>query len=296
MEATKARINLRGVARERRTPREVRRNSRLGLVSVISSAIAVLMVVASLAGLLADDLYRDGAWAREALRGGDLTTLVLVVPILIWAVLLSRRGSMRGRVIWLGTLGYGVYNYAYYVFGAAFNDMFLVHVALLSLSIWATALLATNIDLASTGRGFRLDGVTRGVGGFLVIVGSVLGGLWVALAIRFALTGELMADVPEDGVHLVFGIDLSLLVPALIVAGVVLWRRTTLGVVFGSAMIVLGALYQANLLVSGVFQANADVPGAKALPLEGVVVASGFAASFALMFGRRTGRMWSEAT
>ena len=36
----------------------------------LSVAIAILMVIASAAGLLIDGLYTDGAWAREALRGG----------------------------------------------------------------------------------------------------------------------------------------------------------------------------------------------------------------------------------
>jgi hypothetical protein len=62
-------------------------------------------------------------------------------------------------------------------------------------------------------RGARL------IGGFLAVVGVVLGGLWLFLAIRFAITGELMADIPIDGIHLVFAIDTSLLVPALVVTG-----------------------------------------------------------------------------
>jgi hypothetical protein len=98
------------------------------------------------------------------------------------------------------------------------------------------------------------------------------------------VTGELMADIPADGIHLVFAIDLSLLVPALVVAGVLLWRRTRVGVVFGVVMTVMGALYQVNLLVAGVFQADADVAGAKAFPLEGIVVATGFVLASGVLF------------
>ena len=118
-------------------------------------------------------------------------------------------------------------------------------------------------------------------------MGAVLGGLWVFLAIRFAMTGELMADIPADGLHLVFAIDTSLLVPALVIAGVLLWRRTPGGYVFGTAMAVMGAMYQVNLLMAGLFQANADVPGVEAFPLEGIVLASGFAlATLALLLHR----------
>src|SRR5919108_1165073 len=261
----------------------------------ISGAIATLMVVASAAGLWIDDLYPDGRWAREALRGGDLSTLVLVTPVLVLSLLGAAKGSRRAQVIWIGTLGYGVYNYAYYVFGAEFNDIFVLHIALLALSGWALALAVIGLDLRGVASSLQIGTAARWIGGFLALVGIILGGLWIALAIRFAVTGKLMADVPADGFHLVLGIDLTLLVPSLVVAGVLLSRRTAAGVVFGAAMTVLGALYQVNLLAAGVFQANAEVPGAKAFPIEGIVVAVGFAISTAFLLGRRAHRAESHA-
>ena len=253
----------------------------------LSWAIAVLMMVASAAGLLIDGLYRDGPWAREALRGGDLTTIAVAAPILVASTLLARRGSRAAQAVWLGALAYSLYNYAYYVFGAAFNDIFVLHIALFSLSIAALVLAIANIDVAAIAARFRGMRGARLSGGFLAVVGAALGGLWVFLAIRFAVTGELMAGLPPDGLHLVFAIDTSLLVPALVISGILLWRRTGRGFVFGTAMAVMGAVYQVNLLMAGVFQSNADVPGVKAFPLEGVVLAAGFAvASLMLLVSR----------
>ncbi len=253
----------------------------------LSGVIAVLMVVASAAGLLIDGLYRDGPWAREALRGGDLTTMVVAVPILVTSLLLARRGSRAAQAVWLGALAYSLYNYAYYVFGAEFNDIFVLHIALFALSIITLVLAVANVDVDAIAARFRGVRGTKWIGGFLAVVGAVLGGLWVFLAIRFAITGELMADIPTDGLHLVLAIDTSLLVPALVIAGVLLWRRTPDGYVFGTAMAVMGAMYQVNLLMAGLFQANANVPGVEAFPLEGIVLATGFAlAMLALLLHR----------
>ncbi len=253
----------------------------------LSVAIAILMVIASAAGLLIDGLYTDGAWAREALRGGDLTTLAVAVPVLLGSLVFARRGSQAAQAVWLGVLAYSVYNYAYFAFGAEFNDIFVLHIALFSLSIITLVLAVASVDMDAIADRFRGVKGTRWIGGLLAVVGAVLGGLWVFLAIRFAITGELMADIPLDGIHLVFAIDTSLLVPALVMAGVLLWRRTTGGFVFGPTMLVMGAIYQVNLLVAGEFQANADVAGVKAFPPEGVVLAAGFAAATAAMFLRR---------
>jgi hypothetical protein len=263
--------------------------SRPGLraASWLSVVIAALMVIASAVGLFVDDLYRDGPWAREALRGGDLTTIALAAPVLLASTVLAGRGSRAAQAVWLGALTYPVYNYAYYVFGTAFNDIFVLHIALFSLSIAALVLVVANIDVDAIAARFRDVRGARLIGGFLAMVGVVLGGLWLFLAIRFAVTGELMADLPADGIHLVFAIDTSLLVPALVIAGTLLWRRTAPGFVFGTAMAVMGALYQVNLLTAGLFQARADVPGVKAFPPEGILLATGFAlAALALLLHR----------
>lgn len=256
----------------------------------LSAVIAVLMAIASGAGLFIDGLYRDGPWAREALRGGDLTTIAVAVPVLIASLVLARRGSRAAQAVWIGALAYSVYNYAYYVFGAAFNDIFVLHIALFSLSIAALVLAVANIDVDAIASRFRDVRGARWIGGFLAVVGTVLGGLWMFLSIRFAVTGELMADLPADGIHLVFAIDTSLLVPALVVGGVLLWRRTARGFVFGTAMVLMGAVYQVSLLMAGLFQASADVPGVRPFPLEGIVLATGFATAVLLLIrprGRR---------
>jgi hypothetical protein len=260
---------------------------RLRVAFWLSGAIAVLMVVASAGGLLVDGLYRDGLWAREALRGGALMTIAVAAPVLIVSMLLARRGSRAAQAVWLGALAYSLYNYAYYVFGAAFNDIFVLHIALFSLSIAALVLAVANVDVGAIAQRFRGVRGAKLIGGFLAVVGIVLGGLWIFLAIRFAVTGELMAGLPADGIHLVFAIDTSLLVPALVISGILLWRRTARGYVFGTAMAVMGAMYQVNLLIAGLFQASASVPGVKAFPVEGIVLATCFAlATLALLLDR----------
>jgi len=70
----------------------------------LSAVIAALMIAASAAGLFIDGLYPDGPWAREAFRGGDLTTLALAAPVLVVSLVLSIRGSLRAQAVWIGAL------------------------------------------------------------------------------------------------------------------------------------------------------------------------------------------------
>ncbi len=258
---------------------------------VLSWIVAGLMLLASAWGLIVDDLYRDGAWGREAFRGGDAVTLLIAVPLLAVALALSAMGSARGQVLWIGMLIYAAYNYAYAVFGAVFNDAFLVHIAILSMSLFALACAVPNLDRTAIADALRSPRGAKWVGAFLVVVGVLQGLLWGFLIVRNAITGEVLHDIPVAGQHLVFALDLGILMPLLIVSGVLLFRRLPIGYLLGAAMTVMGAIYQLNLMVAGGFQERADVAGVKAFPPEGILLTvTFFLAMVAILTGRRAPR------
>jgi hypothetical protein len=254
---------------------------------LLSGAIATLMMVASALGLLVDGLYRDGPWVRAAFRGGDLATLGLAVPLLLVSLIFSVRGSTRAQPVWIGMLGYSVYNYAYYVFGARFNDVFLLHIALLSMSIIAVVCAASNLDVRGVARWLRDLRSAKWIGALLVLVGLAQGGLWVFVLLRYVVTGKVLNDIPVDAQHLVFGLDLSLLVPSLVIGGVLLYRRRAIGFVLGTAVTVFGAAYQVNLMLAGVFAERAGVPGAAAFPPEGVFLTGALALASGILLVHR---------
>jgi hypothetical protein len=249
----------------------------------MSWAIAVVMVAAAAWGLFAPELYHEGAWAREALRGGDLVTLAVAAPLLIVSLALASTGSRRAVPVWMGLLAYAIYTYAFYAFGATFNDAFLLHVALLSLSVYAMACALAGVDVHAVADRFRGVRGPRAVGLFLMIVGVLQGALWIFVIVRNALTGEVIHDVPVAGQHLVFALDLGLTMPALVLGGWLLFRRRPFGFVLGTAMAVMATVYQLNLMVAGVYQANADVAGVTAFAPESVVLTAAFAVVTALL-------------
>jgi hypothetical protein len=269
--------------------RHVRRTSAtLRAAYVMSWVIAGLMLAASASGLFVHELYKDGLWAREALRGGDMITLVLAAPLLIVALVLSKRGSQRAQAVWIGVIAYALYNYAFYAFGSEFNDVFLMHIALVSLSVFTLACALPSLDVAAIADRLRNDRTARWIGGYLVTVGLLQGALWIFVLLRNVATGALIEDIPVRGQHLIFALDLGLAMPALIVAGALLFRRRAVGFLLGTAVAVFGAFEQLNLMLGGVFQANANVVGIKAFPPESILLTSTFLIAAAIMLlGRR---------
>jgi hypothetical protein len=269
---------------------DLRHAHMLTVARTLSWIVAAVVFAAALASEVARELYVDETpWAREAFRGGDLVTLLVAVPLLVASLVLVARGSVRAIPVWIGVLFYTLYMYAYAVFGATFNDAFLLHIAAFSLSMFALGCALPAIDLDAVAQEFAGNRWAKAVGIFMVIVGAGQGALWVFVVVRNAVSGELIENIPVSGQHLVFALDLSLLVPMLIVSGVLLARRRPSGFLLGTAMAVMGAITQLNLNVAAIFQANADVVGAKRLPAEGVLLTLTFvAAALAMVLGGHT--------
>src|SRR3954464_5128163 len=180
------------------------------IAAALTFVVIAAATIASVGGLAVHRLYTDDtAWATAALRGGDLVTLVLIVPGLIAATLLARRGSVRALLVWGGLLGYGVYNFAFYVFGAAFNDLFLLHVIAFSASVFALIAWATQLDTAAIARRFDVRTPHRAVAVLLIAVAAVFATLWTTFSIIYAATGHLtLGAATLAGMHLVFALDL----------------------------------------------------------------------------------------
>jgi hypothetical protein len=234
---------------------------RVGLKALdgLSVVLAAVMTAASLVGLLLEDLYRENTWSRAAFRGTDAATLALAVPTLLVALVLARRGSVGARLVWLGVLAYDVYDYAFYLFGAAFNDAFLLYAAALGLAVVLLVFAAPRVLPLVTAPG---RGPARTIGGYLVAVGLVFGALWSTQSLAYVATGRLPQVITDSGLHtsIVFALDLTLVVPWLVIAGVLLWRRTAPGVALGIVMNTLAVLYMAALATSGAFQQAAGIP------------------------------------
>jgi hypothetical protein len=235
--------------------------SRLRWPDAVSAVIAVLMVFASLGGLLLPGLYRDNIWSTAAFRGNDLATLLLAVPVLAVALVQARRGSERARLVWFAVLAYNVYNYAFYLFGMAFNDFFLLYAALVSLSLIA---LAFAIPAIAAIHWPVRQARARVVAGYMAVVGVMFGAMWVIQAVRFLASGTVPKVITDSGQHtsIVFALDLTLIVPTMLIGAVLLWRDRPVGVVLGVVMNVLGALYMAALAIVGAFQVRAGISGA----------------------------------
>jgi hypothetical protein len=258
----------------------IERASREHDAAWVASALLVgVLVAGSVAGLLIDGLYRDPAAVVAMFRGYDLVALTIIAPLLAVTLLPALRRSARAELVRTGLLAYVTYHSALYVFGTEFNDIFLIHVAMFSLSVIALCLALGRMDVPEIAHRFALRTPVRFIGGILLFLAATLAVFWSAPSLRFAVTGELPEEgsqliVPIDMTHLGWVLDLSLLVPAYALAGILLWRRASWGYVLATVVLIAGVLQQVDYMVALVFQATANIPGASGYdPIEPFITA-----------------------
>ena len=209
---------------------------------ILSVALVALMVAQSVLGRTFPGQYRDVEWIRLTWFGNDWVTLVLGVPLLVASLLLARRKSIRGLLLWLGMLGYGVYNYAYYMLGAALNAFFPLYIVPLVLSVVTLILALSRIDVAGAAASFRPKTPVRIVSGYLVFVAGGLTFVWMGMWAAYVFAGQPTPIEPE-AFKLVAALDITIMVPALAFGGVLLWRRNAWGYIVAAIAGIQGSLY-----------------------------------------------------
>ena len=219
-------------------------------VLVWSALISVLVVVASVAGLIDPQVYEleTENWATQA-KGQDLGNLLAVV-VLVVAALRYHQGSRRAGLVWLGALLYLIYAFIVYAVAVHLNYLFLVYVAVLGLSAWAVIFNVNDVR----GSGIRYpQGRSRTVAASVIIAtGVMFAGLWLSELVPALLTGEVPTSLTDAGlwVNPIHVIDLSMVLPGFIVSGVAALQGRDHGLFWLAPWLVFSVLMGSSIIAA----------------------------------------------
>jgi hypothetical protein len=196
----------------------------------LSGALAAAAALAGGLTLYLPDVLHGPAAMNGSARGTALVLLVAGVPALVVAMTLTARGSARASVVWLGTLGYVLYNAVLFLFATPYNRLFLLYVAMLSLSIWSVIVLLHGIDRRALKE--RMAGLpARALACYVWVIAAFNALAWL----RGIVPGLRSNDTPSfmDGMGVatnpVYVQDLSFWIPLMVVSALWLWRRREWG-------------------------------------------------------------------
>lgn len=205
-------------------------------------------------------LYRhDTVMIGAGYRGSDLVMLLGGVPLLAYALWRYDRGSLRGGLLLAGALAYVGYTYGSMALGAAYNDWFIVYLALFSLALYTLIALVLSLPVTALPAQI-LPGLPHGgLAVYHFVVAAVLFGVWFGMSLLPALlAGEPVPELASYTTSVTHVFDLGIIMPAALLAGRFILQRAPLGYLLTAMLLVIGGAIGLGVAAAAVFQVAAE--------------------------------------
>jgi hypothetical protein len=177
----------------------------------------------------------------------DAVNLFVGVPLLALGIFLSRRNSLRGRLLLSGLLFYFFYAYLGYAMMLALNPLFLVYIAIFALCGIAFFLNLFSINVARLPEqiGPRLP--HRLFAGYMLVMSVALVVLWTRLILSVLASGQFPPEAAGLATLGSQALDLGMLVPLALSAAILLWQRFPWGYLLTAVGTDVGMLMLINI-------------------------------------------------
>lgn len=216
--------------------------------------------------------YWDTVSSAAQMQANDVITLFLALPLLGVSFWLTQKGSLRGRLLLTGTLGFILYTYITMSFGAAYNPFFLIYVALFSLSLFAFVLSMMSFDVDALPARFSQKLPRKWIAGLLFFAATFLSLAWLGRIAQTFTPGAVPA-LENTTSMFIQAMDLGIVVPVCVLSAVLLLRRSAWGYLLASVGLVKFLTLGTAVSLMGLNMARVGVP---INPLE-LVIFSGMA-------------------
>jgi hypothetical protein len=247
----------------------------------LSAALAVLAAVAGALSFFAAGLLRGPAVMNGSTRGTALVVMAVAVPLLVWSMVLAARGSARAIVGWLGALGYLLYNALLFVFATPFNRLFLLYLAMLSLSVWSVVAVSRHIDVVALGARFSDRLPARAIAAYAWAIVALNALAWLRQIVPGLAGSGTPAFLAGTGLPTspVYVQDLAFWLPLMAAAAVWMWRREAWGYLVVGSVLVMWVIESLGIATDQWFGHRADpastVASGAAVPIFAAVAVVG---------------------
>ena len=231
-----------------------------GWATWLSTGLVPASLASGLLTFVVSDWVQGPAVSVGNARGTALVVLVVAVPLLVAGLVLRSRGSLRGVLLWVGSVGYLLYNAQMVLFATRLSRMFLCYVAMLSLSVWsAVAILAhTDVPQLHTHVTGWLPARSIAVSAWVVVALDAL--VWRKGIMPAATSDEPGHQLQGSGAttNPVYVQDPARCLPLLTEAALWLWRRRPWGYLVVTSVMLLWTVENISVASDQWFGSRAD--------------------------------------
>ena len=230
------------------------------VVYINSIFIAILAGIATLSGLFWKGLYKHDTISMAAqAMGQDLITLIIGIPVLLGSLYLIRRNSLRGNLIWMGTIFYFLYTYVSMSFLASYNQLFLAYVALFSISLYTFVYGLLSLNVKTIKESISPGKTSKIAGAFLIFSGAMVALMWVKMIVDSLLTGIAPTALESYTTLVIQALDIGVVFPAMLIAGILIIKGKEWGYALVSILLIKASLMGTALLSMIFFMAQNGV-------------------------------------
>ena len=224
------------------------------LILALTTMIVVLAIFASGSGLFWKDLYINDTKSGSSQEiGSDLVTLTICVPLLIISAFYTIKGNLRGYLIWIGSIFFFLYTYASMSFLSAYNQLFLVYVALFSISAFTFVGNLVTIDPEGVKASISPKAPVKVVAVFVILVGALLSLMWLSLILGALIAGVRPSMLESYTTLVIQALDLGVVAPLCFLTGYLLLKGRGWGYVLASLVLVKGSTLGTAILSMALF-------------------------------------------
>jgi hypothetical protein len=232
-----------------KTLRALSVSERLAVLAGVAAAIA------SLAGFI-PGVYRDPKVVIAQSHGFDIGNLIAVM-ILGLGLTWSARGSVRGRLVAIGALGYLLYSFVTYAFLIVLNTATVLYIAVLGFGVWSLITGFAAVDDQEADQLIAGHLYRRLMAGFIIVIAALFALTWLREIGGSVVSGQLPAGLAAAGwpMNPVYVLDLGFVVPLVVLGGVRLLRTKPGGARIAVPFLIFLPLLSISVLLMTVFMA-----------------------------------------
>ena len=216
---------------------------------VFSVLVALMVIVAGGYGLYYPDSYFNAE--QDFLRllfNQDFLILAIFVPLLLISTWMIAQGSIRGELLWFGTIGYLCYVYTGYSFGSVSTKLFLLHMAIAAFTFFLFLVKLALLDIERIRLRFKVTSFSF-TAFFMIAIALLIEILWLQSFTTFFPEPVLVFPLLHlKTVLAVKVLDLVFLGPLCFLAGFWLYARKAIGYALtGILLVVIPAKFGAMI-------------------------------------------------
>jgi hypothetical protein len=226
----------------------------------LSGSLALVTALAAAATFFIPGVLRGPAVMNGSARGTALVILAVGVPALLIAMWSAANGSIRALIVWLGVIAYLSYNAVMFAFATPFNQLFLLYMAMFSLSFWSATSILHRVDVKALRARFSRRLPVRALATYALVIVALNGLAWLRNVVPSVLssTPPSWLDGTGLGTHPVYVLDLAFWLPLMAVAAVWLWRRRPWGYVLVGSILTMWVIESVGVAVDQWMGSAAD--------------------------------------